>query len=910
MIRGISLLYVLLLLLAARPVTAQDYSNKGKEFWLCFPAHVPTDVSTQAKMSIFISGDQASSGTITVNGYTVSFAIAANQVSEGIDIPYSVAYISRQESGAPVSKGIHVQVDEGRPPVVVFAHIYADARSEAMLVLPVNVLGQRYYSMNYYQSTKTDAYSQFAVVATEEATTVRYRLRKDGLLNATATTVLLPHAGDVLQIQDLKDLSGSIIESVSPSGTEGCKRIAVFSGSSANAITGYGCSAYNNYSYDPLVQQCYPVNSWGKEYAFIPFAENEGGYHPRIMACEDNTEVDFGGVSVVLNAGEYFPVTMEGAYPLTMPLAIKANKPVAAAAYMMMCVCAGNYNTMQGDADMVLLNPVEQNIKDISLFSSNLEDIRTKYVNVYMPTVATGSFRINGQRPAGKFAPVVPANGYSWLTESLPLSTTAYRLTADTGFNAVAYGLGKTESYAYSAGTYVKDRYQFLQVANKEGIVDKLATCKGMPFDVYMTFPYQPLQITWRLPGMQADVISNNPVAESTSSKDGKKLYRYKMPEQATMPATGVYTAGIIAISPTIDGCGGTQELTYDITVIEPPVAAFTHTVDICNTQKIQFTYTGTEGDTRDTAWRWRFGDGGAVSARNPLYQFPVPGPHTVSLYAVNDIGCHSTPAEQQLVIDSALQARFTYVPDCVQQPVVFTSNGIVPQGYNVTKQVWNFGDGVTVSAGDDAAQTHTYNKAGTYKVALTVHTANGCTSSFDTTVVAEGRPVLSFTPALVYIPDGSALFTAGSNVPVHGYVWDFGDGNNASGLAAVKHTYAAEGSYGVKLSAVTANGCAGEVTQQVKVVPAPVAPVVPNIFSPNGDGIHDYWDILYLERYAQVKVQVFNRWGVRVFNSNGYSQPWNGKQSGKPLPAGTYYYIIETGGATAKITGTVTIIQ
>ncbi|BAV07449.1 hypothetical protein FLA_3474 [Filimonas lacunae] len=897
---------------AFRPVAAQDYSNKGKDFWLCFPAHLPVDDYSLAQMSVFVSSSENSSGKITVNGYTTTFTVNANQVSAPIDIPYSVANISNAESGRPVTKGIHITVDEGMPPVVVFAHVYAAMRSAAMLVLPTNVLGKKYYSMNFYQRFKSDAYSQFNVVATEDATTVRYQLRINGILNGSAVTVNLPHAGDVLQIQNRDDLTGSIIESVSATGTEGCKRIAVFSGSSAVAIKSYECTNVSDwyYSFDPLLQQCYPVNSWGKEYALIPFADNPKGFHPRVMACEDNTEIDFGGITLVLNEGEYFPLNDPNPFPLTMPVAIKAKKPIAVAEYMMMAYCAGNTESSLGDPDMVLLNPVEQNIKDISLFSSNLESITAKYINVYMPTVATGSFRINGQLPQKKFAPMVPANGYSWLTESLSLSQTAYRLTADTGFNAIAYGMGKAESYAYSAGSYVKDRYQFLQVANQEGIANRLAACKGIPFDVYMTFPYQPLQITWKLPGIQPDVVTLQPVPDSKSVMDGKTLYRYKMPGGVTIAATGTYTAGIAAVNPTTDGCGGSQEMTYDITIIEPPVADFTYATDICNTQQWQFTYTGTQGGSTDTAWRWRLGDGSVAAVQHPRYTYPQPGTYMVGEYTVNDIGCHSATVEKIIVVDAALQARFSYTPACVKEPAVFTGISTVPDGYTVTQSTWSFGDGAvnTITANDP--QTHVYAKAGSYKASLQLQTANGCKSNWDTTVEIQDKPVFSITPSLVYLPDGNVTFTATSNVAVSGYAWDFGDGGSASGTASVKHTYHAEGVYQVAVNAVTVYGCSGEAVQEVRVAPAPVAPVVPNVFSPNGDGVHDYWDILFLDRYTDVTVQVFNRWGAKVFSSKGYSAPWNGRVNGKALPPGTYYYIIETGGATGKITGAVTIIQ
>jgi hypothetical protein len=140
-----SLLIVLLVATATR-VTAQDFSNKGKEFWLVFPSHVPS--SGLANMALFITSDKNSKGSITANGFTTTFIVTANQITGPIAIPYSNAYVSDAESGTVVNKGIHVIVDQGQPPVVVFAHIYAGFRSEASLILPITTLGKKYYSSN------------------------------------------------------------------------------------------------------------------------------------------------------------------------------------------------------------------------------------------------------------------------------------------------------------------------------------------------------------------------------------------------------------------------------------------------------------------------------------------------------------------------------------------------------------------------------------------------------------------------------------------------------------------------------------------------------------------------------------------------------------------------------------------
>lgn len=71
---------------------------------------------------------------------------------------------------------------------------------------------------------------------------------------------------------------------------------------------------------------------------------------------------------------------------------------------------------------------------------------------------------------------------------------------------------------------------------------------------------------------------------------------------------------------------------------------------------------------------------------------------------------------------------------------------------------------------------------------------------------------------------------------------------------------------------------------------------VIPNTFSPNGDGINDTWEILGIEKYPDANVQVYDRWGQLVFQTTGYppSKRWNGtSKSGKSLAPSAYYYVI-----------------
>ncbi len=85
------------------------------------------------------------------------------------------------------------------------------------------------------------------------------------------------------------------------------------------------------------------------------------------------------------------------------------------------------------------------------------------------------------------------------------------------------------------------------------------------------------------------------------------------------------------------------------------------------------------------------------------------------------------------------------------------------------------------------------------------------------------------------------------------------------------------------------------------------------NAFSPNnGDDINQYFEIENASQFPGMVVEVYNRWGSRVFSSVGYSDDkrWDGTARGKDVPIGTYYYIIIPYPDASPITGNVTIIR
>jgi len=108
-------------------------------------------------------------------------------------------------------------------------------------------------------------------------------------------------------------------------------------------------------------------------------------------------------------------------------------------------------------------------------------------------------------------------------------------------------------------------------------------------------------------------------------------------------------------------------------------------------------------------------------------------------------------------------------------------------------------------------------------------------------------------------------------------------------------------------LNVTSDKGC--ENTDDV-LVTVLLRPEIPNTFTPNGDGANDRWEIPNLSSYPSAIVEVYNTAGQPVFRSTGFYTPWDGTRNGRPLPVGTYYYVINTNFNNEKRSGFITLLR
>ena len=110
------------------------------------------------------------------------------------------------------------------------------------------------------------------------------------------------------------------------------------------------------------------------------------------------------------------------------------------------------------------------------------------------------------------------------------------------------------------------------------------------------------------------------------------------------------------------------------------------------------------------------------------------------------------------------------------------------------------------------------------------------------------------------------------------------------------------------RIIATSAAGCAASDEITIRVVKDLE---IPSAFTPNDDGVNDAWTIKGIENYPNCLVDVFDRWGSRIYSSQGYGTPWDGKRQNELMPVATYYFVINLNLQNREpVRGTITIVK
>ncbi|BAV07158.1 gliding motility-associated C-terminal domain-containing protein [Filimonas lacunae] len=367
--------------------------------------------------------------------------------------------------------------------------------------------------------------------------------------------------------------------------------------------------------------------------------------------------------------------------------------------------------------------------------------------------------------------------------------------------------------------------------------------------------------------------------------------------------AAGNYTVKHVVMSD--KNC--VSDTASQILAVHPlPVADFTVPGYVClPAGKAQFTNKTTVQGGESMAYVWNFGDGSTTTTTvHPLHTYASAGTYIIRLQATTASGCVHDTTKNIAQFYNQPQAGFTVSPEaaCQDATVKFT-NTSVANGGSITKWNWLFGDGTTSSTTNPDKK---YEKAGDYVARLIVNSSEGCASDTASKNVSIFlRPVVDAGPDFIVEEGASVTLAATVTDATAALLWTPAAG--LSNATALRPTLVAMEDITYKLTATNAHNCTGWDTAHVKILRTVL---VPNIFTPNGDGINDTWVIKNLSDYTNAVMQVFDRYGSRIWQLTGYAHAWDGTVNQKPVPPATYYYIIDLKNGTKPLSGAVTIIR
>jgi gliding motility-associated-like protein len=185
---------------------------------------------------------------------------------------------------------------------------------------------------------------------------------------------------------------------------------------------------------------------------------------------------------------------------------------------------------------------------------------------------------------------------------------------------------------------------------------------------------------------------------------------------------------------------------------------------------------------------------------------------------------------------------------------------------------------------------------------------AGSCGIALQISIVVNPLPGLTMEPDTTIAPGTTTILNPSVTGNIVTYKW-----TPTTGLsdATVKNPVASPSVTTVYTLNITDDkGCEASGTTKVTVQGSTSNILVPNAFSPNGDGINDTWVITNLSNYPGATVDVYDRYGHSVFHSENNSKNWDGTYNGKPVPMATYYYIIDPKNNQKKMSGSVTVFK
>jgi gliding motility-associated-like protein len=406
--------------------------------------------------------------------------------------------------------------------------------------------------------------------------------------------------------------------------------------------------------------------------------------------------------------------------------------------------------------------------------------------------------------------------------------------------------------------------------------------------------------------------LRTNPILNATYAWSGPGAFTSALqnPNIANVTAANSGTYSLVV---TVNGCS-TLPVTTQVMVDQLPLANAGHDTAVCiAASSIQLSGNVTGGTT--TGIWTTAGTGTFLPASNILKGQYIP---TAADRAAGSVvlTLTSTSKDNCMVSTSSMTIKFTTLPavvaghnqDVCSQAASVKLNGTLLIPGNV--QWTTSGSGYFSPSGNLLGANYIPGAAdvknGSVTLKLSIIGAGICYIPSDSLTVNFIPPPTVYAGGTKYVLKGNTLTLTPvvSSNNVH-YLWSPNIDINNDTLKNPVITGTISRIY--TLTVTDSRGCVNQDSTFIKVSP-PI--IINNTFTPNGDGINDYWDVSGLIAYVDATVDIFDRYGQKIFHSLGYPKAWDGTYNGKPCPVGVYYYVINTNFSGQVLSGYITIIR
>lgn len=270
-------------------------------------------------------------------------------------------------------------------------------------------------------------------------------------------------------------------------------------------------------------------------------------------------------------------------------------------------------------------------------------------------------------------------------------------------------------------------------------------------------------------------------------------------------------------------------------------------------------------------------------------------------------VRCSNASFKIDLQIKTAVIADFIANPmiGCAPLNVSFTNRSILGDSL-----IWDFGDG---EKSNETNPKHEYNIPGEYTITLTVIDSNTCniSSISQQTIRVVDQSDADFS--VEFNGCDNQLSITNNTIRGYNYYWSFGNGDTSI-QQIPSYQYPSSGTFEIELTVNKGSLCESSIKKSITILDE----VIPefklyNVFTPNGDGLNDCFQMDgKLIECKEYKLQIFNRWGEKVFETDDPYDCWNGGENNNTtlLPEGTYFYLVWHGKNSDPISGIVELIK